>query len=510
MNAAPEIAFSSEQGKANYAAARRQYPAQAIVNLKTMRDNMAHLVSVVGGPNSGTAVMGVVKADAYGHGLLPSALAALAGGATWLGTAQSHEALLLRKLGIGPDRCHILTWVYNGTEVPFDELIAADIDVSVGSLPGIDAVAAAARKLGKPARVHVKVDSGFGRNGFTPAGFAAALAELVPLAKEGVLHIVGQWSHLAVADSPDVPEFVASTDRQIETFKDFTARMEKAGIPPEIRHLANTAATLDRPEIHFELTRPGIGLYGYEPDPAMGTPRDWHLTPAMRLIKKSLPFLLFQKEDLYPDPDLFRQTIRYAAASALHQSSLYIGKLFIQGAVNTLGTESISAYTAAGRIEGLANAFGDSGAESISLFTSQNTGAGNKKRTRSGFYTGLIPLSLLGITMSLLMYITSGPGISLLAATTQPGLLNAGTSYIQEISYFYVLCFIGNSFVGFYRGSGHVSIPFIGTIIHISLRTLLTFLLIPRLGLPAVAISTGIGWIAVVAFQTIIYVKNYR
>ena len=142
MNAAPEIAFSSEQGKANYVAARRQYPAQAIVNLKTMRDNMAHLVSVVGGPNSGTAVMGVVKADAYGHGLLPSALAALAGGATWLGTAQSHEALLLRKLGIGPDRCHILTWVYNGTEVPFDELIAADIDVSVGSLPGIDAVAA--------------------------------------------------------------------------------------------------------------------------------------------------------------------------------------------------------------------------------------------------------------------------------------------------------------------------------------------------------------------------------
>ena len=81
----------------------------------------------------------------------------------------------------------------------------------------------------------------------------------MPLAKEGVLHIVGQWSHLAVADSPDVPEFVASTDQQIATFKDFTRRMELAGIPPEIRHLANTAATLDRPEIHFELTRPGIG-----------------------------------------------------------------------------------------------------------------------------------------------------------------------------------------------------------------------------------------------------------
>ncbi|NMM93692.1 alanine racemase [Bifidobacterium oedipodis] len=282
-NAAAEIAFSSEQGKANYAAALRRYPAQAIVDLKAMRDNMAHLVAMVGGPASGTAVMGVVKADAYGHGLLPSALAALAGGATWLGTAQAHEALLLRQLGIGPDRCHILTWVYNGTEVPFDELIEADIDVSVGSLPGIDAVAAAARKVGKPARVHVKVDSGFGRNGFTPAGFDAALAKLVPLAKEGVIQIIGQWSHLAVADSPDVPEFVTSTDRQVETFKEFTQRMEHAGIAPQIRHLANTAATLSRPKIRFELCRPGIGLYGYEPDPAMGEPGDYRLKPAMRL-----------------------------------------------------------------------------------------------------------------------------------------------------------------------------------------------------------------------------------
>ncbi len=75
------------------------------------------------------------------------------------------------------DRCHLLTWVYNGTEVPFDELIDNDIDISVGSLAGIDALADAARRLGKPARVHVKVDSGFGRNGFTPAGFDAALCQ---------------------------------------------------------------------------------------------------------------------------------------------------------------------------------------------------------------------------------------------------------------------------------------------------------------------------------------------
>ena len=92
MNAAPEIAFSSERGKANYAAARRQYPAQAIVDLKTMRDNMAHLVSVVGGPASGTAVMGVVKADAYGHGAVPISRHLCELGAEFLAVSNLEEA----------------------------------------------------------------------------------------------------------------------------------------------------------------------------------------------------------------------------------------------------------------------------------------------------------------------------------------------------------------------------------------------------------------------------------
>ena len=283
LTAAPSWQFTHPQGEEHYRAARRRYPAQAIVDLAAMRNNMRQLVDVVGGPHGGTAVMGVVKADGYGHGLIPSALAALAGGATWLGTAQSREALALRRAGIGPDRCHILTWVYNGAEVPFDELIAQNIDVSVGSLPGIAAVAAAARRLGTPARVHVKVDTGFGRNGFTPEGFDEALAQLKPLVWEGVINLVGQWSHLAVADAPQVPEFVDNTDEQIRVFNEFTERLRQAGMAPSIRHLANTAATLTRPGIHFELTRPGIGLYGYEPDAAMGSPSQYHLTPAMTL-----------------------------------------------------------------------------------------------------------------------------------------------------------------------------------------------------------------------------------
>lgn len=283
VSASSKWEFSSEQGKTNYLAACRRYPAQAIIDLKALRDNMRRLVDTVGASEGDTEVMGIVKADAYGHGLVPTALAALAGGATWLGTAQAREALLLREAGIGPERARILTWVNNPVLAPYDDLICADVDISVGTMDAIDEIAAAARKVGRRARVHVKVDTGFGRNGFLPAQFDEALERLVALEREGVFDIVGQLSHLSVADAPDSPQFVAETDRQIAVFGEFTARMERAGIAPRIRHLANSAATLTRPEIHYELVRPGVAFYGYEADPAMGTPQDYGLKPAMTL-----------------------------------------------------------------------------------------------------------------------------------------------------------------------------------------------------------------------------------
>lgn len=271
----------------NYVNALSTYPGQVIVDLRALRDNMRTLVSIVSKnlqPNQNPpAVMGVVKANGYGHGLIPSALAALSGGATWLGTAQPFEALKLRKAGINSDRCHILTWLTSAKTTPFEDLIKSDIDISVGSIDSLDAVALAAKNLCKCARVHVKVDTGFGRNGFTQEFFDSALYKLKNYANSGFISVVGQWSHLAVADSPNVQEFIKATDEQIEQFHEFTHRMENAGLKPKIRHLANTAATLSRPEIRFELVRPGIGLYGYEPDPSMGVPQDYNLTPAMTL-----------------------------------------------------------------------------------------------------------------------------------------------------------------------------------------------------------------------------------
>ena len=110
LSATGQWDFETSAARENYDAALREYPAQAIIDLAALRDNMRHIVGMVKKPGSGaggTEAMGVVKADAYGHGLVPTALAALAGGASWLGTAQSREALKLREIGIGPGRAHI-------------------------------------------------------------------------------------------------------------------------------------------------------------------------------------------------------------------------------------------------------------------------------------------------------------------------------------------------------------------------------------------------------------------
>ena len=207
------------------------------------------------------------------------------------------------------------------------------------------------------------------------------------------------------------------------------------------------------------------------------------------------------------DQQLIHKTTQYAVVSALHQSSLYIGKLLVQGAVNSIGFAAISAYTATTRIEGIAQAFGDSGAEAISVFVAQNTGADKNERSINGFKKGLVMLTFLGLILSAIMFLSAKPLMSLFVSKSNYTAIINGVTYINIISCFYFLCFIGSAFVGYFRGSGRVKIPFIGTTMHISVRVILSYLLVSKLSLGAVALSTGIGWIVVVTFQIFIYRK---
>lgn len=249
-------------------------PSCAEVDLDAITANVVELDRRAGA----AGVMAVVKADGYGHGLLASARAALRGGAVWLGVAQLGEALALRESGI---QTPVLAWLL----VPgqdFGRAIELSVDLSVATPWAIDAVAVAARGLGVTARVQLKVDTGLGRNGAFGADFTALVERARELEAEGAVVVTGIWSHFAYADAPDHPTVRA----QQESFAAAVAEGERAGLRPEVRHLANSAATLTNPSAHFDLVRPGLAVYGLSPVPDLGGPSAYGLREAMRLTAR--------------------------------------------------------------------------------------------------------------------------------------------------------------------------------------------------------------------------------
>lgn len=257
------------------AAETSAFPARAIIDLDAIAGNVARLREAA--PNA--QVMAVVKADAYGHGLVPSARAALAGGASWLGVAQLTEAVRLREAGVTAPR--LLSWLFAPgphTHAALAHAIDLDIDLSAGSDSALEAIAAAARTAGRPARVHLKVDTGLARGGAFLEPWTALLRRALDLESAGVVVVVGVWSHLATAE--DVPSPV--TDAQVAVFREAIGRAERAGADLEVRHLANSAGTFAAPDLHFDLVRPGLAVFGLSPLPHR-TAAELGLTPAMRL-----------------------------------------------------------------------------------------------------------------------------------------------------------------------------------------------------------------------------------
>lgn len=249
------------------------YPARARVNLDAIAHNTSILVARAA--YRGASVMAIVKANAYGHGLIPSARAATAGGATWLGVAQANEAVLLREAGFTQK---IFTWLY-GPGVPFTQLLAHDIDVSVCTAWAVSELVLAAEQTGKTARVHLKIDTGLGRNGVPPLQIDTVLGPLLAAQDLGLVNLVGIWSHLACADEPDHPANL----EQAQVFDHAIMHCQAAGASFDVRHLANSAGTLTNPDLFYDLVRPGIALYGLVPAPEMGTSTDFGLIPAMTL-----------------------------------------------------------------------------------------------------------------------------------------------------------------------------------------------------------------------------------
>lgn len=244
--------------------------AEVLIDLGAIRENIKYLMA-----KSGKPALAVVKADGYGHGLLPVAKSALSAGASWLGVALLEEAKALRQGGINAP---IIAWLTPVTD-DFASAISEDIDIAIPSLAHLEAITSAARSLGKCARIHLEVDTGMSRG-----GALNEWSELVRSAKSyqdsGLIKVIGIWSHFARADEAG-HEF---NNKQLENFKSAVAEAKSVGITPEVIHLSNSAAAINDADSHFDLLRLGIAIYGLSPDFShMGSSEKLNLKPAMSI-----------------------------------------------------------------------------------------------------------------------------------------------------------------------------------------------------------------------------------
>ncbi|GAB3129238.1 alanine racemase [Tsukamurella serpentis] len=248
---------------------KTQLPLTGLTGLTARIDlsALAHNTAVVAAHAPTAAVMAVLKADAYGHGALPVARAALAGGARELGVTTIDEALVLREGGIDVP---LLSWLSTSG---YERAIDADVRLGVSSPRQLAGIAAAARIVGRPATVHVKVDTGLNRNGVAPDEWATTRDALVEAERAGLVRVQGIFTHLAHGDEPAHPFL----DVQRDALTALVADARAHGLDPAQVHAANSAASLTRPDLHFDLVRPGIALYGGVPVPE----RDFGLRPVM-------------------------------------------------------------------------------------------------------------------------------------------------------------------------------------------------------------------------------------
>ena len=240
--------------------------AEAVVDLGAIGHNVRVLREHAGGAQ----VMAVVKADGYGHGATQVARTALAAGAAELGVATVDEALALRADGI---TAPVLAWLHR-PGIDFGPAVLADVEIAVSSVRQLDELVDAVRRTGRTAAVTVKVDTGLNRNGVAAGDYRSMLTALRQAVAEDAVRLRGLMSHMVYADEPDNP----INNVQAQRFTEMAQQARNQGLRFELAHLANSSATMSRPDLAFDMVRPGVAVYGLSPVPALG---DMGLVPAM-------------------------------------------------------------------------------------------------------------------------------------------------------------------------------------------------------------------------------------
>ncbi|WP_353067268.1 alanine racemase [Arcanobacterium hippocoleae] len=248
------------------------FPSRALISRNAFIHNLQRARDLAGNAE----VMAVIKADAYGHGAKQIGTWALDHGVDWLAVAQLGEAIELRKALA--QRGRMLALIAE-PGAPFWEALQLEIDLSLSAAWALDEIALAATDTGCTARVHIEVDTGMARGGFSIAQLRELMPVIAASEKNGLIEVVGLWSHFARADELDSPV----TRQQVGLFETARQIVSDAGIEVQYLHIAASSGLLWHPDTRYSMVRPGAILYGISPEPANASAEELGFRPVMRL-----------------------------------------------------------------------------------------------------------------------------------------------------------------------------------------------------------------------------------
>lgn len=224
-------------------------------------------------------------------------------------------------------------------------------------------------------------------------------------------------------------------------------------------------------------------------------------------IYKNVPLLRMGKSDFKLDRSLLKKTLQYGSITALQQSAQPIGKLLIQGVINPLGVDAIAAFNAVSRVDDFAFTPQQSISHAMMTFIAQNRGAKNKKRVIDGFKIGLQVEFCYWIFICVATLWLKHPIMKLFVSSNETAMISLGVHYLSLMAFFYLLPSFTNGIQGFFRGMGNMKVTLVSTIIQISFRVIFVIVLVPKIGMEAVAYASLIGWLFMLAYEVPYYFR---
>lgn len=227
-------------------------------------------------------------------------------------------------------------------------------------------------------------------------------------------------------------------------------------------------------------------------------------------VYMKVPMISLSREEFIIDGPLLRKTLQYSWVSALQQTSLYIGRLLVQGVVNPLGTNYIAAYNSVTRIDNFVLSPGDGFAASIATYSAQNRGAGKHERIIDGYKRGNAIITVYSVATALIVFLGAKPVMGLFVSGSEKEVISIGIRYLRVMSLFYVLSGFCNIFQGLFRGVGLLRVTLVATVMQITVRVILSYILAPYLGILSVSYAVGVGWILMIIYEGLTCRKYFK